>query len=499
MTPAERARHAALVRWGKKNPLAARVMAARERRKAAAATDKDAERTQNLSAVGDALMEADAPLSKRGLEALAAFAAGGSLTPDLATSLASLGVVTLGADGTPRLSADGRRVVRAAERGDIRGALDAAFAAGERVGVGRAGEKLPQQESANKEPKPEQPKKRGGGGGGGGGGKQPAPTAEERQTQRQQERDQRAADTAREAGLRDLDALRQAADRGGAESDELRTLGLIDEAGDATDQGRRALGALERGDMRGYRAALQDAAARQRRETERTTRSSDAERRRTERETERQRRDAERDQRRLDVERQRSEASRQELDDLLADFEAGRSGLSMEQQRRLRRAGLIEYDANGKIRRPARATKAADRYTPPESARNNARRGLELRRKWGRGGTAVGVARARDLANGRDLSRSTVARMASFNRHRANALDGRTEADGGPSAATIAWLLWGGTTGVDWARGITGAMKHGSHNQASHGHRNDSVRTLLRESATKRISLELDLLEIADD
>ena len=41
---------------------------------------------------------------------------------------------------------------------------------------------------------------------------------------------------------------------------------------------------------------------------------------------------------------------------------------------------------------------------PTESMANNARRGLELRRKFGRGGTAVGVARARDLANRKELS-----------------------------------------------------------------------------------------------
>jgi 2'-5' RNA ligase len=41
------------------------------------------------------------------------------------------------------------------------------------------------------------------------------------------------------------------------------------------------------------------------------------------------------------------------------------------------------------------AAAKADSYSPPASARSNARRGLELRRTWGRGGTAVGVARAR--------------------------------------------------------------------------------------------------------
>ena len=44
----------------------------------------------------------------------------------------------------------------------------------------------------------------------------------------------------------------------------------------------------------------------------------------------------------------------------------------------------------------------------PKTARDNAARGLELRRKYGRGGTAVGVARARDISNAKKLSDSTI-------------------------------------------------------------------------------------------
>ena len=95
----------------------------------------------------------------------------------------------------------------------------------------------------------------------------------------------------------------------------------------------------------------------------------------------------------------------------------------------------------------------------PETAQNNAKRGLELRQKWGRGGTMVGVARARDLSNGADLSISTIKRMASFNRHRQNYQPDKKESDGGPTAGTIAWLLWGGTAGVDWAIRISNENK----------------------------------------
>jgi hypothetical protein len=82
----------------------------------------------------------------------------------------------------------------------------------------------------------------------------------------------------------------------------------------------------------------------------------------------------------------------------------------------------------------------AESFKPPESARKAAKHALELRRKWGRGGTPVGVARARDLAGGKNVSRSTVGRMAAFARH----LDEPESepADGGPSARRIALGLW---------------------------------------------------------
>jgi hypothetical protein len=55
---------------------------------------------------------------------------------------------------------------------------------------------------------------------------------------------------------------------------------------------------------------------------------------------------------------------------------------------------------------------------PTESMASNARRGLELRKEYGRGGTAVGVARARDISNRTNLSPQTVQRMFSyFSRH----------------------------------------------------------------------------------
>ena len=95
---------------------------------------------------------------------------------------------------------------------------------------------------------------------------------------------------------------------------------------------------------------------------------------------------------------------------------------------------------------------------PTEAMANNAKRGLEWREEFGRGGTEVGVARARDLINRRDLSINTVRRMYSyFARH---TVDKQAEGfssgeEGFPSAGRIAWELWGGDAGESWANRIT--------------------------------------------
>ena len=83
-----------------------------------------------------------------------------------------------------------------------------------------------------------------------------------------------------------------------------------------------------------------------------------------------------------------------------------------------------------------------------------AERGLEWRREYGRGGTDVGVARARDIANRKNLSDDTVKRMHSFfSRHAVNYADhyDAEESDGGPTAFRISWALWGGNPGREWA------------------------------------------------
>lgn len=98
--------------------------------------------------------------------------------------------------------------------------------------------------------------------------------------------------------------------------------------------------------------------------------------------------------------------------------------------------------------------KAMPDLTPPDAVRESARLGLQWREEYGRGGTAVGVARARDLMNGRTLSPDTIGRMVSyFARHAVDAqAEGFNEGEPGfPSAGRIAWELWGGDAGRNWA------------------------------------------------
>ena len=94
---------------------------------------------------------------------------------------------------------------------------------------------------------------------------------------------------------------------------------------------------------------------------------------------------------------------------------------------------------------------------PTDAMAEEAERGLEWRREYGRGGTQVGVARARDIANKRDLSMDTVRRMNSyFARHEVDkdAEGFRPGEDGYPSAGRIAWALWSGDAGWSWAKRI---------------------------------------------
>ncbi len=92
----------------------------------------------------------------------------------------------------------------------------------------------------------------------------------------------------------------------------------------------------------------------------------------------------------------------------------------------------------------------------PKAARENARKVLDWRNRYGRdevkGMTRVGWRRANQLSKGQKITRQTIARMASFNRHRRNAtIDPDLRGTPWKDKGYVAWLGWGGTAGVNWA------------------------------------------------
>lgn len=104
-------------------------------------------------------------------------------------------------------------------------------------------------------------------------------------------------------------------------------------------------------------------------------------------------------------------------------------------------------------------------YSVPANVQATARRGLREREKYNRGGLSTqeagsqgigsGVARARDLASGKNVSLETVKRMSAFwSRHKKNYRPDKKESDGGPTAGTVAARLWGFPTAESWVRGV---------------------------------------------
>lgn len=97
---------------------------------------------------------------------------------------------------------------------------------------------------------------------------------------------------------------------------------------------------------------------------------------------------------------------------------------------------------------------AALTFKPTQKMAANAMLGLRLREQFRRGGTEVGVRRAEQLAERRQLGPDDIKSIYSyFARHE---VDKQTTSHvwgskANPSAGYIAWLLWGGDEGKRWA------------------------------------------------
>ena len=114
---------------------------------------------------------------------------------------------------------------------------------------------------------------------------------------------------------------------------------------------------------------------------------------------------------------------------------------------------LENMDLNNEIDEIVKAESDID-TVPTDGMVTEAKRGLEWRKEFGRGGTIIGATRANQIVNKVKLSPSTVRRMKSFfARHE---VDKRAEGfrpgeKGYPSNGRIAWALWGGDAGQSWS------------------------------------------------
>jgi len=85
----------------------------------------------------------------------------------------------------------------------------------------------------------------------------------------------------------------------------------------------------------------------------------------------------------------------------------------------------------------------------PQEASDNAKTALRYAEEngWGDCGTPVGKIRANQLAKREKISRETIARMSSFERHRQN-----SDRPLGEGCGRLMWLAWGGDAGINWAK-----------------------------------------------
>ena len=140
-------------------------------------------------------------------------------------------------------------------------------------------------------------------------------------------------------------------------------------------------------------------------------------------------------------------------------------------------------------------------HKPTSGMVTEAQRGLDWRKEHGRGGTEVGIARARDIVNGKNLSDDTVKRMYSFfSRHEVDKqAEGFSQGeDGYPSNGRIAWALWGGDAGYSWSRKIAERLKKEERTMQDMEKSDTISPDIEDETMTDEVRAEPDELNVGD-
>ena len=141
-------------------------------------------------------------------------------------------------------------------------------------------------------------------------------------------------------------------------------------------------------------------------------------------------------------------------------------------------------------------------FTPPADVADNARRALEVRAEKPpsqRGMTAVGLARARQLANRQPVSLDTMRRMVSyFERHEVDKAGSTWDEQG---KGWQAWMGWGGDEGRTWANRILQQetkMETQEEYKASRRHSEADMK-LIRQARKAAKSIASYMQDLGDD
>jgi|11_taG_2_1085331.scaffolds.fasta_scaffold00231_15 hypothetical protein len=128
---------------------------------------------------------------------------------------------------------------------------------------------------------------------------------------------------------------------------------------------------------------------------------------------------------------------------------------------RITYSGSMRKDHNDELESLIELYEDEKTFKVPSGAKGNAQKVLDWKKKYSsevKGMTPVGWARARQLATKSEIGLSTVKRMAAFARHRKNAVVApEYKSTPWKDRGYVAWLGWGGTSGVDWAIKISAA------------------------------------------
>lgn len=136
----------------------------------------------------------------------------------------------------------------------------------------------------------------------------------------------------------------------------------------------------------------------------------------------------------------------------------------------MRRVGTKGAPTEKDFKQAAKTALKNRMFDVPPSVRKAARKGLELRRKHGRGGLSVkeaskmginsGVTTAKALASGR-VSYDIIERLSRYFPRHASDADAKGDEsrgfwgnDDNPSNGWIAWQIWGGEAGKRWVESL---------------------------------------------